>query len=64
MLETIKFLGDEKASLQNSLVEYSKEGNSFAIEKTNEKLKYINTLIGKASEKYNNKNEHLEQNEN
>ena len=60
MLEVIKFLGEEKINLQNLLKQYSEEGNSFAIEKSNDKLKYINTLITKASEKYNKENEHCE----
>lgn len=58
MLETIKFLGEEKLILQELLVEHSKKGNSFAIDATNEKLKYINSLINKANEKQNLNNEH------
>ena len=51
MEDTIQFLEEEKEVIQEQLVEYAKKGNSFGINTTNEKLKYINSLINKALEK-------------
>lgn len=53
MLETIEFLEEEKEYIQDMIVEYATKGNSFGVATSNEKLKYINSLITKANEKLN-----------
>lgn len=51
MEETLNFLEGEREEIKEKLIEYVEKGNAYGINMANERLKYINALIERASQK-------------